>query len=282
MSARTGIEIYAVSDPGKVRSTNQDQYLIGSLAKSIQIEQTGLDREDHSRLMGSPLGKLLVVADGMGGMGGGDVASKVAVQAVVNYALNVMPWFLTFDGDREKDLGRELKAAVETSAEAVRVAATANPELARMGTTLTMAYVAWPRAYVVHAGDSRCYLFRAARLFQVTRDQTMAQKLLDEKVLTPEQAEDSSWRNVLWSSVGAGTAELFVEVYRVLLAPGDILLMCTDGLYKHVADEQIASVLAERRTPEDACRHLVGMANTAGGTDNITVAIAVMPAPLPT
>ena len=274
MSGYVSIESYAVSSPGQVRPTNQDQYLIGDLVKSILIQQTDLDRPEHSRVMGDPLGKLLVVADGMGGMGGGGVASKVAVEAVVRYVLNAMPWFLTFDEQREQDLGRELKTAVERSAEAVRTAATTDPELARMGTTLTIAYLAWPRAYVVHAGDSRCYLFRAGSLLQVTRDQTVAQKFVDEKVLTAEQADKSKWRNVLWSSVGGGTAELYAEVYKLVLEAGDLLLLCSDGLNKHVSDEQIASVLTERESTEGACRHLVRMANQAGGSDNVTVVIA--------
>lgn len=273
MSERVRIECYSVSSPGRVRPSNQDQYLIGTLAKSILIQQTSMDKRDHSRLMGDSLGQLLLVADGMGGMGGGNVASSLAVEAVVSYALNAMPWFLRLDQSREQELGRELKAAVERSAEAVRAAAASDPELAKMGTTLTMAYLVWPRAYVVHAGDSRCYLFREGRLFQVTRDQTMAQKLVDQKVLTEEQAGKSTWRNVLWSAIG-GTAELYAEVYKVLLAPGDALLLCTDGLTKHVSDEQIGSVLAERDSPEDACRRLVGLANEAGGTDNVTVVIA--------
>lgn len=283
-SERAKIECYAVSDPGRVRPTNQDQYLIGDLAKSILIQQSGLDRPDQSRRMGDPLAKLLVVADGMGGMGGGNVASSVAVEAVVSYALNVMPWFLRLDEPREQDLGRELKAAVDRSAEAVRAVAAADSELAKMGTTLTLAYLAWPRAYVVHAGDTRCYLFRAGQLLQVTRDQTMAQKLLDQKILSQEEADKSSWRNVLWSAIGGGTQELFAEVYKVLLQPGDALLLCSDGLNKHVSDEQITSVLTAGGFPQEACRRLVGLANEAGGTDNVTVVIAAAlpdPAPAP-
>lgn len=268
------IECYALSAVGQVRPTNQDQYLVGDLAKSIMIQQTGLDRRDHARQMGAPLGKLLVVADGMGGTAGGGVASKLAVEAVLSYALDAMPWFLSFDESREQDLGRELKAALERSAAAVRGAAAGDPGLASMGTTLTMAYVAWPRAYVVHAGDSRCYLFREGRLLQVTRDQTVAQKLLDEKVLTPGEAGSSAWRNVLWSAVGGGTAELAAEVYRVPLRPGDVLLLCTDGLNKHVSDEQIALVLGEQGAPEAACRRLLGLADEGGGSDNVTVVIA--------
>ena len=280
MSDRVTIECYGLSEPGRVRSTNQDQYLIGDLAKSILIQLTTMDRPDHSRVMGDPLGKLLVVADGMGGMGGGNVASAVALQAVVSYALDAMPW-ITRPGEREDELGRELKAAVERSAEAVRAAAAGDPELARMGTTLTMAYVVWPRAYLVHAGDSRAYLYRGAQLLQVTRDQTMARKLVDQNVMSEEDALKSSWKDVLWSAIGGGTDELYTEVDTVRLEPGDVLLLCTDGLTKHVSDDRIAEVLAGRPSPEEACRRLTGLANEGGGTDNITVVVAAVRAPAP-
>jgi protein phosphatase len=102
----------------------------------------------------------------------------------------------------------------------------------------------------------------------------MAQRLADEKVLTPEQAQESSWRDVLWSAVGGGAEELAPEVYRVDLERGDALVLCTDGLTKHVGDEEIASVMRTRTSAEDACRRLVGGAYEAGGTDNVTVAIA--------
>jgi serine/threonine protein phosphatase PrpC len=128
--------------------------------------------------------------------------------------------------------------------------------------------------YVVHAGDSRCYLFRGGHAHQVTRDQTIAQRLADARVLTPDQARESSWRNVVWSAVGGGTDGLHTEVYKLDLEPRDVLLLCTDGLTKHVADDEIASVLGNGSSAEETCRRLVGMANEAGGTDNITVAVA--------
>jgi protein phosphatase len=268
------VECYALSDLGRVRPRNEDQYLLGSLQKCIMIQLTSLSREDHSRLVGDPQGSLIVVADGMGGMGAGSVASSLAVDTVVSYVLNVMPWFFRLDEALESDLGDELKAGLARCAEVVGRAADAGEGTPYMGTTLTMAYVLWPRAYVVHAGDSRCYLFRGGHAHQVTRDQTIAQRLADARVLTPDQARESSWRNVVWSAVGGGTDGLHTEVYKLDLEPRDVLLLCTDGLTKHVADDEIASVLGNGSSAEETCRRLVGMANEAGGTDNITVAVA--------
>jgi protein phosphatase len=268
------IECSAVSDPGQVRPTNEDQFLIGDLRKSLMIYQTSLSRQDHSRLIGDPQGRLLLVADGMGGMGGGRTASSVVVDTVVEYVVNVMPWFFRLDQAHEEDLRGELAAVVKRCEASLRQAAERGEGSPRMGTTLTLAYLLWPRAYVVHAGDSRCYLFRDGSLRQVTRDQTLAQRLAENRVLTPEQAEESSWRNVLWSAIGGAAEELRPEVYTLELEVGDALLLCTDGLTKHVPDREIASVLAARVSADDACRKLVGLANRAGGTDNVTVVLA--------
>jgi serine/threonine protein phosphatase PrpC len=274
MERRPRIECHAVSDRGRVRTTNEDQFLVGDLARTLLIGQTSLSREDHSRLVGDPLGKLLVVADGMGGMGGGSLASSVAVDTLVGYVLNAMPWFFGLDEKRQDDLADELKAAVERCQAAVERAA--GEDHAPMGTTLTMAYVLWPRAYVLHVGDSRCYVFRAGHVLQVTRDQTMAQRLADSGVLDGKQAAESSWKDVLWSAIGGGESELAPEVYKVHLEAGDALLLCTDGLTKHVGDDEIAAVLAGHASAEDACVKLVGLAKAAGGSDNVTVAVAAI------
>jgi serine/threonine protein phosphatase PrpC len=143
-----------------------------------------------------------------------------------------------------------------------------------MGTTLTMAYLLWPRLYVVHAGDSRCYLLRQGGLRQITKDHTVAQQLVERGAMTPEQAEQSRWSHVLWNCIGGGTRELNPDVYRATLQLGDSLLLCTDGLNKCVPDEAIQEVLAREGTAEDACRRLVALAHDHGGPDNVTVVVA--------
>jgi protein phosphatase len=143
-----------------------------------------------------------------------------------------------------------------------------------MGTTLTMAYLLWPRLYVVHAGDSRCYLLRGNRLEQVTRDHTVAQRLVDEGALSAADAEQSRWSHVLYNCVGGGTHEIKPEVYRARVEPGDALLLCSDGLSKVVPDETIRQELARRQGAEQTCRRLVDLANEAGGPDNVTAVVA--------
>src|SRR5262249_5001035 len=143
-----------------------------------------------------------------------------------------------------------------------------------MGTTLTMAYLLWPRLYVVHAGDSRCYLLREDRLHQITTDHTLAQQMVERGVLQPAEAQDSNWSHVLWNCIGGGSRELSVEVHKATLRLGDSLLLCTDGLTQCVPNEQIRDLLREPASAEQVCRHLLHAAHEKGSPDNVTVVVA--------
>ena len=271
---RGKLDCHGLSDVGRRRRVNEDQFLIADLSKSMLIHQTSLSHEDHSRLFSGSQGKLFLVADGMGGESAGEVASALAVETVTRYLLNTMPWFLRLQENQEDDLKDELRAALERCQERIVAEATASAERRGMGTTLTMAYIIWPRLYVVHAGDSRCYLLRGNRLEQVTTDHTVAQQLVERGVLRPEEAEGSRWSHVLWNCLGGGSSELSAEVYKATLQIGDTLLLCSDGLSQDVPEEQLLEVLRKDRGAEETCRELVDAANRAGGRDNITVVVA--------
>jgi len=271
---RGKMECFGLTDVGKVREANEDQFLIADLNKSMLVHQTSLSLDDHTRLFGASQGQLLLVADGMGGQAAGQRASNLAVDAVARYMLNTMSWFFRLQEGHEDDLKEELAAAMERCQERIETEASTHPEEQGMGTTLTMAYLLWPRLYVVHVGDSRCYLFRGQRLEQITTDHTVAQQLVDKGVLPPEQAEGSRWSHVLWNCLGGGSHKLSPEVHRVNLQLGDTLLLCSDGLCKIVPDERIREILGQRGRAEDLCRNLVAAANEAGGPDNITVVVA--------
>src|SRR5689334_20253096 len=150
---RGKMDCHGVSDVGRRRAANEGQFLIADLSKSMLIHQTSLSHEDHTRLFGGSQGKLLLVADGMGGHAEGKRASSLAVQTMAHYVLNTMHWFFRLEEGREADLHEELKTALEECQRSIETAAAGNPERARMGTTLTMAYILWPRLYAVHAGD---------------------------------------------------------------------------------------------------------------------------------
>lgn len=268
-------DLFGLTDPGKVRDRNEDQFLIAELSKSLLIVQTSLAQEDHTRLFGGPPGTLLVVADGMGGVRGGKRASRLVVETVIRHVLDTMHWFFRLQQGEESDLIEELRTGLVACQKAVEAAASDHPEHERMGTTLTLAYVLWPRAYVIHAGDSRAYLFRGGELQQVTRDHTVAQRMVDQGVLTPEAAENTRWAHTLSSCISARPEALQTDIFRVALQVGDTLLLCTDGLAKPTSDAAIAGHLV--RTPADGAeavaRRLVDAANEAGGPDNITAVV---------
>ena len=265
------MDCFGLTDVGRVRESNQDQFLIGNLRKSLEVFQTSLSVDDHSRMFGGSQGKLLIVADGMGGHASGERASTLAVDTLSEYCLNSLPWLFRLEQDSEEEFVAELRAAMEKCDDCVKAESEVIPDHRGMGTTLTIAYVIWPRVYVIHAGDSRCYLVRHGKLFQVTRDHTMGQELLDEGILSEEEIRGAS--SVLWNCVG-GVDNVRPHAHRAQLEIGDALLLCSDGLTKHLTDQQIEESLASSKTAEIACRNLVDAANRAGGSDNITVVLA--------
>src|SRR5262245_805761 len=266
------MDFSGLTDTGRVRPENEDQFLIASLSRSMQVHQTSLGMEDQTRLFGPSRGRLLLVADGMGGHAAGKRASALAVDGIVAYVLGTLPWFFRLrEGDEEHFLD-DLRQALAFCQERLQAEARRVPAARGMGTTLTMAYLIWPRVYVVHAGDSRCYLRRGDRLWRVTRDHTMAEQLAEKGML--DDPQDSRFSHVLWNVVGGGTDELAPEVYRGDLALGDSLLLCSDGLSRHVKDDEIARLLGAGVSAEETCRRLVDAANAGGGSDNITAVVA--------
>lgn len=268
------------SDIGQVRPSNEDQFLVADLNKSMTVHSSTLPIEDETEFYAGLRAQLLLVADGMSGEAGGDVASKIGIGTTARYVLNTMPWFLSLEHEHDDDQREELVAALLESEEAVEAEARVHPQFEGMGTTLTMAYIVWPRMYVVQVGDSRCYLLRSGRLSQLTRDQTAAQSLVDDGTITPEQAARSPLSHILVSSLGQGLSTLQPEVYKTQLEPGDKVLLCTDGLTAELTDEDIASVMAVADTPEQAAHSLVDAANAAGGSDNITAVVSFCHPPI--
>ena len=202
-----------------------------------------------------------------GGHAGGEQASRLAVQTLVNHILNTMPWFYSLD---VKEYREELHERLKKSLELCDL----NMKGKAGGTTLTIAYVLWPRMYVVHVGDSRCYLYRETELKQITTDHTMAQKMVEGQILTPEQAEDSKYNNILVNAIGGSSPGVEPELKEIELAYEDIVLLCSDGLNKHVKDEQISSILKAENSAMVACERLISTTNEAGSEDNVTVIVA--------
>lgn len=268
------VDSHGASRVGRQREVNQDQYLIADLTKTMWVRQTSLRVEDRTRLTGEVRGKLLAVADGMGGQAAGDFASASAMHTITTYVINTMPWFFGQNG-QQVDLERELATALKACRKRLLAESRSEPQLARMGTTMTMAYIVWPRAFVVHAGDSRCYLARDSHLQQITKDHSVAQQLIDQGTMPAEAAEQSRFAHVLHNAIVADPdSDLSPAVYPVALAEGDALLLCTDGLTKELPDEQIETVLNQADSAEDAAFELVRHADAAGGDDDATAVVA--------
>ena len=271
----TNLNSFGLSDQGHVRDRNEDQFLIADLKKAMCVSQSSLTTNGNEPIFGMPQGQILVVADGVGGAAHGDLASEMAVGGITDYILNFMPWFFGLALGHEDDLKDELRTAILRSESAIEQTAAEQPLAGKMGTTVTLAFVQWPRLYVVHAGDSRLYVLRHAQLWQVTRDHTIGQAMVDEGVMSAQTAESSRLSETLWNAVGsASDGAVQPDVFRVDLLMDDSLLLCTDGLTKHVTDQEIGSLLGATLTEEEVAEELLLRALHAGGSDNVTVIVA--------
>ena len=259
---------FGLTDPGKVRNANEDQFLIAVLRKALEVQLTSLPRPKVQH--GSDEGCLFVVADGMGGRAGGEQASALAIDAVESFMLETFHWFFQITGKEEDKVLSEFHNALGQANARLLAEGEQHPELRGMGTTLTLAYSLNDSLFVAHVGDSRCYLRRNHLLYRLTRDHSLVEEMVRRGALSAEAAEKHRWRHVITNAVGANSA-VKVEVHKVHLEAGDAVLLATDGLTNMLTDEEIARILQTQVDPEQACRQLVARANEAGGKDNITV-----------
>jgi PPM family protein phosphatase len=266
----TGVDSFGLTDVGRVRSNNEDHFVIATLSKSVALEHTSIEsREAFDRMRGSSA-RLFIVADGVGGRPGGELASGTAVESLVQYISQTVGCFNSADVDKENEFLVQLEGAVQRAHERIQ------EELGAGGhgpsTTLTMATLIGSRAYIVHVGDSRAYYLHSGRLRQLTDDQTMGRYMVDAGAWTEDQAARAGVGANLTSALGG--SEMLPRIGLVDLAPGDTLLLCSDGLTKHVADEQIAAILGRGEGAEATATALVRAALDGGGSDNVTVIVA--------
>lgn len=239
-------DFFGATHLGQKREINQDRILVSDLNNQCA--------------------SLLVVADGMGGEAAGDKAAEMVVQTI-QAQVSELPDF----GD-SADYFSALEAMVDRAQKDMERAVAKQPELASMGTTLTMACCEWPDLYVVHVGDSRCYLLRDGYLSRVTKDHTVAQRFVEEGVFSEEEAEKSPMAHQLWNVV-TSDREIKPERHQISLGDSDAIVLCSDGLTKHVSDGKIAQTVAAAESAEQACRQLIELANAGGGSDNIAVIV---------
>src|SRR6478735_7331749 len=231
------LDVYGLTHPGKVRPSNQDHFLICSLSKQVRVQLTSLTTAAELTAPTERLAFLAMVADGVGGRAAGETASRLAVEVVTRYvSQSIQCYYSAPAGNDEGFLAALQEAAMQSHADLLATA-DSQPELAGMATTLTLYLGAWPRAYLLQVGDSRCYLLRGGELTQLTRDQTMAQELIDVGVLTQADASGSRLARTLSSSIGG--RQTAPVVTRIGLDWDTVVLLCSDGLTLHVPDERI-------------------------------------------
>ncbi|HET7632380.1 MAG TPA: protein phosphatase 2C domain-containing protein [Gemmatimonadaceae bacterium] len=264
------IDVYGVTHVGKVRSENQDHFLISTLAKQVRVDQTSLPDIAGLSSAADRVASLTMVADGVGS-GAGEEASRFAVQAIASYVARSAEAFYAADATEPETFARVLEeAALHCHTDLLAHAANAG-KAGRLATTLTLWLGLWPQAYVLQVGDSRCYLYRDGQLTQISRDQTMAEDLIQKGILTHDQAARSRWADILSSAIGGPEAAPVVT--RVVRKWGTIVLLCSDGLTKHVSTERIAERLGALKSSKETCEALLQDALDGGGTDNITIVI---------
>jgi serine/threonine protein phosphatase PrpC len=249
MRIRPGIEIGNLTDPGCVRPANEDYYCFA-------------EPENDERF--ARRGRLMVVADGMGGHVGGQVASGLAVDAMREVFLN---------GEMD-DPSEILLNGFSRGQQSILDAASRRPELRGMGTTCTAAIVHQGRLSYGHIGDSRLYLVRQGQASQVTEDHSLVTRLLKSGAITPEQAAVHEDRNVLTAALGMLSEDIAADFSQqpIALQPGDGILIASDGLHGLVNPDEMREAV-EKEPPHQACRSLVELAKLRGGPDNITVQI---------
>jgi serine/threonine protein phosphatase PrpC len=265
------LDLFGMTHVGRVRTENQDHFLLATVHPQVVMHATSLPVPNELPLRGQRLATLLLVADGVGGTDAGAEASRVAAETIARYVASSLRCYHTV-GQNDREFLDALRAAAHEAHQAVREDAATRLRGQTTATTLTLGIVVWPWLYVLQVGDSRFYYFSSGRLRQVSRDQTLAQDLIDQGLLSPDRASSSGLGNVLSSAIGAEQAR--PEVTRVdIHERGGVLLACSDGLTKHVSDAEIAEQLRTMSSAEQACHSLVDLALARGGSDNITIVI---------
>jgi protein phosphatase len=246
MNARPGIEVASVSDVGCLRDNNEDSYLYWEPSDDREFERKG---------------RLAVIADGMGGYEGGQEASRLAVQTIRE----------VYDNLVQDDPQAPLLEALAIAHDRIQAYALRHPELHGMGTTCTALVIRGRQLFFAHVGDSRLYLVRGASISRLTRDHSYVARLVESGIVRPEDAEKHPQRHILTAALGSGV-EVAVDgpEKAVALQDGDDLLLCTDGLWGVVSEEELRSA-ATNNAPAEACAALVKLALQRGGPDNITV-----------
>jgi protein phosphatase len=257
------VEVYGATDVGLLREGNEDNFLVADIARG----EVGMDSDVVDHHIVSPGGSMFLVCDGMGGALAGEVASKMATEVILEVMRrDPLP-------STHAQLIKRMDRAIKEASTAIHDAARQNLKQRGMGTTVTAACLIDDRLFLGQVGDSRGYILRSDEIFLVTKDQSLLNQLLEAGQITPEEAKDFEYQNVILQAAGTQD-DVTPEFTFVDLRRDDVLLVCSDGLHGMVGDDVIAYTILNGGDLESACKELIDQANRYGGHDNISVILA--------
>jgi PPM family protein phosphatase len=269
LAPAVALEVGGATHVGLVRDTNEDHFAVFRRTRVQETLLTNLAKGAVPTFEQEAY--CLLVADGMGGQSAGEVASRVAIEKAWDLTDQASSWVMRLRSLSAQQIQERAEAYLTEMHRTLRELGENDPNLFGMGTTLTSVYVVGKSAIVVQVGDSRAYLWRKGALRQITRDQSLAQVLIDSGV--PAE-ETEGVRHILTNSLGGKSHFVVPNVDHLPLESGDRLLLTTDGLTDEVSDAQIVDTLRPHLTPQATCDALVKLALQRGGRDNITVVVA--------
>lgn len=259
------VHVFGRTDVGRTREHNEDTFAVADLTTF----NASLQPEVRTHTLGER-GTLFMVADGMGGAAAGEVASQMAVDLILS-ALDER-WRASQSTDPET-FAHALRSSTESANAAIHAYAAAHPENRGMGTTATIAGLLGDSLFLCQVGDSRGYIVRDGAAIQITKDQSLMQKLIEAGEMTPEEAEVSERRNIILQALGPEPV-IKVDLTSQQVKRGDVLILCSDGLSGQVRAHEIAEVVNRESDLVQVCKTLIDLANEGGGPDNITVVAA--------
>jgi PPM family protein phosphatase len=266
------ITSFGISDPGRVRDSNEDCFVVAELTRTLFVHDSNLPQSKTAA--SSRRAYVLIVADGVGGNAAGEIASGLSVASVEGFLLNTLKRFSNLQASEEQDALKELQRALCQADSRIFEETAKHPEWRGMATTMTFAFAVNWRLFVAHVGDSRCYLYARGGLQQVTQDHTLTADMVRAGALPPESAARHPYRHVVTNILGGAAPGVSVELHSLDLHPDDQILICSDGLTDAVSEDRIAQILGQENDPKRACDCLVADANQQGGKDNITVIVS--------
>ncbi|HEX4683031.1 MAG TPA: protein phosphatase 2C domain-containing protein [Gemmatimonadaceae bacterium] len=270
----TEVDAFGLTHPGRVRQKNADHFLVASFHRAMQIHASSVAR-DIGAFSEDSRGYLALVTDGVGALTQAAEGSEQAIKSIARHLLDMGEVSLQTSPERADEVAERLRSGMLDAHRSLLALSEITGGSGTAATTMTMIFGVWPRLFVLHAGDSRFYRLRDSRLERFTVDQTMAQMMIDSGAMSRETAEASRLRNVLVSALGSSELDPQIEVLDI--RRGDTYLLCTDGLTRHVCDEEIEAQLLAGSGAESTCRLLVDRALERGGVDNVTVVIVHVP-----